>query len=369
MTIDQIREVLELAEFTPSVRSGNVVIKCPFAALGDLHKHAVDRHPSLGFLPTEEGAIWNCFTCKRRGNFTWFFVEVKTKLEGYDVEKAEAKLKVYLEEDLGHLAESLPEFEDHTKKDPRREYPTFPESWLAPYKGKVPRYIVDRGVLLATCKAWQIGYDKPRHRVLYPVRDFKKQLVGAVGGLTRPIKYEPKYKNYWHRIHKTCGRPLEHRDGEYLCPFCDDQKVRGAAVREGFRKSNFLFGEHMIKPKRVLVVVEGIVDVLMTWQVLVNTEFFPVAIFGSAPSVEQAEKIVRLTSERKVIMMLDPDNAGIAGMKDLSKMVGRRLRVFRADYSDLPSETDSEGVIKKPDPGSMTKEQILTCLKNAKVLL
>lgn len=361
MTFDDIQKVLELAGLEGYIRSGNVVLKCPFAPLGDQHAHAVDRKPSMGVLPKDEGAVFHCFTCHRKGKIEKLLALLKKDLK-LEVSKAEEYLETILLGDVESAMSRLPEWEDRFKKPVSQVSRAFPDTWLKPYKGSVPKYVLTRGVTIETCKRWELGHDKKEHRVIFPVRDLSKKLVGAVGGLTsKPKVNEPKYKNYWSRVHTVCGNPLDTVRGVYTCAVCDaKQKVPEFQAEAGFKKSMFLYGAHLRAKRTVPVLVEGMFDTLKVDQALQGTEFFAVGIFGSSLSQEQLNQICAVALDRKVLMFLDNDRAGVAGMREANKLLKDRVRVFRADYSEL-----EEGA----DPGSMTPEQINFAIQNAKVLL
>jgi len=112
----------------------------------------------------------------------------------------------------------------------------FDESMLKPFSGRVPRYAIGkppagRGLSIDTCKYWELGFDEFRNRLVVPVRNTEKDLVGLMG---RAIfdEQSPKWFAYWN-----------------------------------FRKGRYLYGEHVIdQTLDKIIVVEGMPDVWTPWQ-------------------------------------------------------------------------------------------------------
>jgi predicted RNA-binding Zn-ribbon protein involved in translation (DUF1610 family) len=371
MTIDEMMELLTLVKpaVEGAVRSSNVVMQCPFAAVSG-HRHTVDRTPSLGILPDTavNGGTWNCFSCGRKGSIEQLFRMLEQEL-GYDCTMALSRLQAILYLSPEEIVAAVPPYESHYL-DPGEPYRTFPDSWLAPYGGRTAQQLLDRGVTLETCKAWDVGFDRPNQRITYPVRDSEGRLVGLVGGTVRKKQeWEDgfvKYKNYWSRVHNSCGFSLSHRDGQYYCPNCGNVAVRREHALEGFRKAQHLFGSQFFHgAEAVAIVVEGVVDALKVWQAtadfrLRGRRVLPLALLGSKPSQAQADIIVRLTVDRTMISFLDDDVSGKGGDLLLHRLLGQRLRFFRAAY---PQETSGA------DPGSLTEQQICQAVTDAKVIL
>jgi DNA primase len=227
----------------------------------------------------------------------------------------------------------------------------------------VPQYILERGIALETCKVWSLGYDRRAGRVFFPVFDEKRRFVGAVGGLINRVPNQPKYKNYYHKVHAYCGWPLEHKDGEYYCFNCGGSQVAPSMAQDGFKKSKHLYGAWMFPSGATAVVVEGLVDTLKVYQAVEGwsheEKFFPVGLFGSKSTEEQANLIVRLTGN-KVISFLDDDEPGRAGTDQIAFLLKRRLRVFRAFYPEGYNSSD---------PGILSKDEIRQALIEAKAVM
>jgi len=380
MTVDDAVELLALVNppMAGMIRASNVTMRCPFAAVSG-HSHQVDRTPSLGIKPDDEenGGTWNCLACGRKGPVEHFFRLLEREL-GYDCSKALERLAALLYQDPEAIAASVPPFESHFAGAAREPYRIFPESWLAPYQGRVAQMLLDRGVTLETCRAWGLGFDRKTQRIIYPVRDAEGKLVGTVGGATRLMhEHDVKYKNLWSRIH-SCGFPLESHNNTYRCESCGGIQVDREHAQEGFRKAKHLFGAHWfrtawdqipgatLKVSAVAVIVEGVVDALMVWQATRNFHdalgfpVLPLALLGSSPSQEQANLLVRLTADRRIVSFLDNDQAGRKGDRELYELVGCRVRFHRVRYGDNQAGAD---------PGGMAAEAIREAIQGAQVIL
>jgi hypothetical protein len=369
MNVDDV--LVLLGEVQPplsgQIRSSNVVMSCPFAAVSG-HKNAVDHSPSLGILPDEEpnGGVFNCFSCGRKGTLRHFFILLAQELS-FEVTKSLTRLDALLKEDPETIADRIPPYESHFAP-PQPPYRTFPETWLAPYKGRTAQALLDRQISIDTVSAWQIGFDRPNQRIVYPVRDHQGRLVGAVGGKVGPRdRFDVKYKNYWHRLCARCEYPLDHRNGQYRCPGCAVVVPRERAV-EGFRKARHLFGAQWMTLPAVAVVCEGVVDALAIWQATRgHMAVVPLALLGSDPSTTQANSIVNLTADRKVITFLDNDEAGQKGHSRLYELLGSRLRYFRVAYP--PNEEPGGDPASLADKTPRPAEQIRSMLTNAQVVM
>jgi 5S rRNA maturation endonuclease (ribonuclease M5) len=191
------------------------------------------------------------------------------------------------------------------------------ESVLDGFVGKVPQYVIGRGLTLKTCKFWELGYDEDPldSRLVFPVRDYVGSLVGMVGRALTPDA-RIKYRNY-----------------------------------SGFHGANFLYGEDKFDPvdDRPIVLVEGMLDVLMSWQ---HGICQPLGIFGSRLTRERARKLEVLVGRRTILTLFDPDKAGSDARKSVDEHLGGTIPVF---HRECPEEKD---------PGDLDKselESILNC--------
>jgi len=305
--------------------AGKVVnVSCPLAEWTHEHRH--DRHPSMSVKVNGIGAsVFICFACGARG--TLISLMYSLRRHGYPVEdlipwvreKEAVDLPAVIEQSFAAYG---PEYADRAK---RANFDVWDESEADPFKGKVPRYVLKRGVDLDTCREWGLGYDESAKRLVFPIRRRDGKLVGLVGRAVLEA-IEPKYKNYWN-----------------------------------FPKSQYVYGENMVDDQRpvdpnlpgakALVVVEGMFDVLKLWTIGYRRV---VSLMGSFASSTQVEKI--LATGLDVYTLLDFDVAGERGRRHLWPMLEGRVPVF-----------DVQGP-KGKDPDDLTREELLECLSKARIV-
>ena len=224
------------------------------------------------------------------------------------------------------------------------------------YAGSVPRYAIDRGLTVDTCREWELGHDKRMKRLLFPIRDRKGRLVAISGRIY--VDDCPACGAPWIKPCEGCGLSEdEHVDREgkrfcasgekYVptracCSRCGAKKMPKYLHSKGFPRRVILYGEHR-KEKASdgrVYVVEGHIDMLKMWQF----GYRPiVALLGSHPSPLQIEKIVR--EWQKVVVVPDGNQAG--------RDMGVRVKKMIAGRIEVTIKTIGEG----RDPGDMTEEE------------
>jgi 5S rRNA maturation endonuclease (ribonuclease M5) len=214
-----------------------------------------------------------------------------------------------------------------------------PWSRYKQFEGSVPRYALDRGLTIETCKAWKLGHNKKQKRLVFPLIDRLGRLVAFSGRL---------YADYC----VYCGGFIDEvekgvtKDGQIirkqLCVNCEKKEPPKYLHSKGFKRNLFLYGENMIDQENrdVCYVVEGHFDALKLWQY----GYRPiVALFGSYPGPVQVEKLIKFFD--KIIVIPDGDKAGHTMGWKIKKMVADRIKV---KVVKLPFDTD---------PGSLSKEE------------
>lgn len=190
-----------------------------------------------------------------------------------------------------------------------------PEGRFGRYSGSVPRYAIDRGITLATAKAWGLGNDKGRKCLVFPIRRYDGKLVGMTGRYVFYPDSPTKYHNY-----------------------------------VGLNKTRYLFGEHMLEMNKPIIICEGQIDAIITWQ---HLGLPTVAVLGEGFSIDHVKKICAFYPSI-VYLFLDNDKAGrMAAEKIEHQLHGRiPLRLM------LPPP----GM----DPGELSQEQSQEALTNSR---
>jgi DNA primase len=167
---------------------------------------------------------------------------------------------------------------------------------------------------METCKTWGLGHDKDRKCLVFPVRRYDGKLIGMTGRYVYYPNSPTKYHNY-----------------------------------AGLNKSRYLFGEHMLKHKEPVIICEGQVDAIMTWQHLgVPT----VASLGEGFGAAHAKTIAAFMPP-VVYLFFDNDAAG-------------RMAAEKVEYQ-LRGRVSMKLMVPpvEMDPGEMSKEQTERAFRSA----
>ncbi len=311
MEAGMIQEILEAIDADQiQLHSRNVQCCCFMSIYRKAHRYGVDSRPSMGISIDSSGtSLVHCFSCKYSAPLVSALVDLEDK-SGRDLSDVIARAKAFERLDPEALIKSVENAENREKKKEK----IVPEEDLEIYEqGYHPQMIV-RGLTVETLKAWDSRWDAEYRRVVFPVRNFNKHLVGAVGRTT--INSRVKYFNYFH-----------------------------------FDKSATLFGEHMTLGDRPVVVVEGQLDTILLWQYFKenNIEADVIGLMGSDASKYQLTKLVR--NWQDVILFMDNDFAGWTGQKNIARAIQQRtylkVMTYPSDGGD-PAELVKQGYdIKK----------------------
>ena len=251
--------------------------------------------------------IWNCFSkCKQGGNVLDFI----SKMEDVSIHAAALKAIDWFQIDVGTVSKDSDEAEGKTeppskpapapKQSERRQTPA--EDTSTPNKplkfrlDKLERshsYLAERGLTLETLVNFGAGFcakGMMAGRIAIPIHNPHGEVVAYAGRLVgEPSDDNPKYK-----------------------------------LPPGFRKSLELFNIDRASKESSdspLVIVEGFFDCMKLHQEGYSKT---VALMGSTLSAAQEELIRKHTqSNSQIIVMLDEDEAGQAGRKDLVARLSR----------------------------------------------
>lgn len=232
--------------------SGNLMIECPFAE--SRHSDGKDRKPSMGLRITENGLLWNCFSCSTRGNsFASFAQELVS--EGV-IDKVPPSIANYT---LKYLELKKNNRKVKTKKKSVTEI-------VGKITEEFYNYVVGkRGAYYDTVQQLELGYNKGLF--LFPVKNIKGKLVGYV-----THRIGEKYKN------------------------------------DNFDVSEVFYLEHLCRYKNVIV-VEGMFDAVIIWQYVqeLKLPYDVLCPFGVEMSPYHYEFLRRY---KNVVLASDNDFAG-----------------------------------------------------------
>lgn len=270
----------------------NIMVSCPF------HKDGQERHPSFGILTVEDKGrppgTCHCFSCGYAGSLE----DVVSRCFGYADNGVFGRswlLKNFVTFD-GEGAERKVVL-DVSRDDIEQKINFVSEEELSKYRFYHP-YMFKRKLTKEIIELFDVGYDKERDCITFPVRDTKGRTL-FVG--TRSIK----------------GK-------KYLYP-SDAQKP--------------VYGLYEIKniPLSELWICEGQINALTCWVYGKPA----VALMGTGTDYQYSQ--LSLIDCRKFILALDPDKAGYEGCIKLKKalkdkMLYRAKIPFKKDINDLSRE-------------------------------
>ena len=273
---------------------GNVSTNCPLAQWR--HDKGMDRNPSFSIkvAPGESSPCY-CWSCGWKGNLHTLARELVT-LGGpmyTDVARfiGEAERSTSGREYHGKRRVAHPGMILDGRINEVPEDRLFDEAEYAPFAGSVPAYALRRGLTIETCRAWELGHDRGRKRLLFPVRDYRGRFAGVSG------------RAYIDGCIR-CGTLPE--KGDQVCSGCGEYLWPKYRHTTGIPREMLLYGEHMIVSDcEVGIVSEGNMDPLALWQMGYPNCVCP---FGTKISPDQMRKLHRFF--RRLVVIPDADEPG-----------------------------------------------------------
>lgn len=305
-------------------RKTYIQISCPLAKW--THRSGADRHPSLNIMIRDnDRSGFKCHACLKSGTLNSLVIDwslhTGTNADPmFDLIKREEES---VEAVHGRMDRRTDNKWANLELFEKSDYAVFSEEEIKPFVGRVPQYILDRGIKIETCREWELGIDedwkdvdsgKKWTRAVFPVRRRDGKLVGLVG---RAVDEgcPHRYINYWH-----------------------------------FPK-HYIYGLNKLKDRHALIVVEGMIDTLKFWEY-----GLPVGgTMGAELSEEQAQLMLNF---ERVYLALDRDKAGEEGTRWLIKRLQNRVPLFRLEFPD-----------GKTDPKQLTQEEAWQSWDQAKRVL
>jgi DNA primase len=285
-----------------SIYGDEVNCSCPFPG----HSFG-DMKPS--FYMNMHSTLWLCHGCKKKGDAVSFLCDYENVSPILALRWLRERYESDFREPEGSIREHIRKIVEAEKPEVVTHQPELPPEKLGGFyvptwsrvreaynKDEHPafHYLLDRGLTPETLTEWQFVYDPRTDRLVFPVYDEEKRLIGLKG-------------RSWHPEHMP----------KYLA--LGDTPRTG--VRLGFqplRTAAVLFGLDRVGHVDELIVVEGELNaVAMHQKGFSNT----VGIAGSLLSNDQIV-LVRRFCER-VILFFDSDDAGKAGLHGSTDARGR----------------------------------------------
>jgi DNA primase len=290
------------------IKEDYVSCACPF------HKGGQEMHPS--FWVHRASGRWGCFSCKEGGS------SLKMLLRKLGVKDKRAEAEIDAAEKESKLTQSVEDAKRRKRaKATFRGVYTLPDSLLGVYDW-LPTGMLEAGFTEEVLKAHDIGFDRGRQRIIFPVRDIFGSLVGVYGRATRMLDL-PRYLAYSGR-RTIDGRETEGELGEWYPEYSN------AGIHDHLWRGHLVYPRVFDHKRSQVIVVEGFKAAL--WMVQcgwLNT----VAIMGSKMSQGQERIIKRLGAQ--TFILFDNDDAGRRGSYYTSrKLADSTFPVYECSYPD-----------------------------------
>lgn len=226
---------------------------------------------------------------------------------------------------------------------PVHDHDVLDESRLTSFKGKVPKYALERGLDVECCRTWELGFDKEALRLVFPVRDFAGRLIGMTGRILPSAEARAgilgqdvtKYHNY-----------------------------------SGLAKSRHIYGAWMWKKERPLVLVEGPIDAARVWMALRNFQYNVGATLGQGFTTTH-RRIVAASWPTGVYIFGDDDRAG----RMMAEKIHDALKalcptyIVRCPRETRVDEETGEALPVSRDPGELTDDEIRKAVFDGELIL
>ena len=282
----------EKVEFTPNVSGiDNIAAKCPF------HKGGKERRPSFYIYVGEgkgrkiTGASF-CHTCNKGWNLPTLLRKLGISREYIDAAK-----------DI--VNESKTTQREYYQKV-SFEFKDIPEAVLGAFEF-APKELMNQGFTKETLREFDIGFDRVRKRITFPIRNHYGNLVGISG---RSVDGSfPRYKIYREEL-------------EELVPGYQLSKSRVVWGLDRFYLTAMMTGV-----QSPIVVCEGFKAAMWVAQ---NGFENSSALMGSHCSEEQKLLLSRVSND--IVLFLDNDNAGRDATSRIYKYLSESIDVRVARY-------------------------------------
>lgn len=287
---------------------GNAALYCPW------HQEGPGSKPSLSFHVHR--GVWHCYACQERGGLRRLLgvapaplteAALREVLAGVDQEERPIQPPVYGQH--GYTLASLPETLLTAFESIRT-----PEKAAALGLGRFSS---------TTLRAFEVGYDRSRRRVVYPIRADTGELLGISG---RAIdKGASGYKGGRYRVYTR-------EIGDILNP----SGIPYPQAALSFSNHAWVWGLHRVRNSaNPLVIAEGF-KAAMFWT---QYGWEAVALMGTDMSHAQYGLLLSYATTRTCYLALDNDPPGKMGAdRILRERTG--LRLLRVPYPDGVKQVD-----------------------------
>jgi len=275
------------------------------------HKGRKDNRPSFG-VKVDKISGYHCFACGRKGRLSMLpsYLEM---ISGRDLKSI--RQFVMEHEHLG--------LEEYEMEEEEADVHIMPEGVMNRFVRLQSRgliglnYLQSRGMTKESIVRFGLKYDPTKNRIIFPVRNPAGDLIG-VRGRTTQKEVEPKYLSYKDMM--TGPEP---------------------------KRCGYWFGmQFQPSPGKLLILVEGELDAIMTRQALGKGTVW--AAQGASIPKRQVETIRSMTTN-PILILFDNDQAG----HDAAERLAQEIRGF------VPRIFMVKNYRGKNDPADMARDGVL----------
>ena len=286
----------------------NVLCRCPF------HKGGQETRPS--FSVNIELGVFNCFTCHESGTIPTLLTLLGLPPETVDRECKNIRQSIRANLEARNIRRQK---ELHTK-DPFRAHTVISEAIIAGFRW-CPLQLVNAGFQWEWLQYLQVGVDRVKQRITYPVRDIYGNLAGIVGGATM-FGQSPKYKVYRGLWKDLDGNIIPSDYGAWFEEEYPSYEFRNHDYLWNYDRvyPRLLFG----KETQQLIIVEGFKACIWLLQ---HGYRNVVALMGSSMSQKQKQLLLRVDAE--ILLFLDNNSAGREGTLKIGRILQQAVPALR----------------------------------------
>lgn len=294
-----------------------IVAACPFAPY--THKNGVDNNPSF-VVSDDTPSIYTCLTCKHKGRF----FDLPAQLAGLTKDTEKRSQLIMLCEEMKSTEDDaffIDLIEEDNTEHPEYEFDEhifkiiFKDIHFSP---TAVQYCMSRGLSEDTLIKLELRYDPKYKRVVFPIRDEKGILRG------------------W------AGRAIEHG----VTPKVFNDK--------GMQKNKVILGACHWRPKRDVIVTEGLFGYARLMELGLHDTYNCAAILGSSMSNYQAAMIMAYS--KQALLLFDDDEAGHIGLYDEKNGALKKLNNIIAITPEYPAGRNDVDLLSRDDIEKMFKK-------------
>ncbi len=312
---DRFLEDLRLRADIVDVISSYIPLKktgANFKALCPFHK---EKTPS--FVVSPEKQIFHCFGCGKGGNVFSFIMEKEGVSFPEAVEILAAKYNVSVPRDRKKQTGSLKIADLYSVNNYAMRF--FHRNLFSDAGKGAIKYLLSRGLSMDTIKAFNLGYALDSWDAFTMFARRKKVPLRLLLESGLALKKQGVEQGLYDRFRNRIIFPVFDAGKRVLgfgARVLDDSlpKYINSPETRLFKKASILYGidlaKEYIKEIDTAILVEGYMDVIALWQAGIKNG---VAVLGTAFTDAHANLIRRYA--KKVIMLFDSDEAGLSAIK------------------------------------------------------